>query len=256
VAPQPDPLLSCAVHFTRGSCPALAAKALARPLPGALSHIELAQWLDDIDDTGFRASLSILWQGFVRPTHLPRCIGKDVGGLEKAHRSACFSESPLDELARLVETRSLYGIGFYRDFLRTNGGQPVKYLEHDGTEAAWWAQEVSRRCVAAVDTEDPFWRETPFVDELALDPAEDTSWEKEWRVPGGLNFQPDDVAFVFLPEELHENARAFFTEHRANNTGPPYLARYLDARWDRKRIQHVLREPLAAQVASGPAPPR
>jgi hypothetical protein len=39
----------------------------------------------------------------------------------------------------------------------------------------------------------------------------------EWRVPGGLTFQPD-VAFVFLHEELHDNARAFFVEHRANNT--------------------------------------
>lgn len=245
VASQPDPLLGYAVHFTRGNHPAVAAKALARPLPRALSHIELVQWLDDIDDTGFRASLSILWQGFVRPTDLPCCVGKDVAGLEEAHRSACFSESPLDELARLVETRSLYGIGFRQDFLRINRGQPVKYLQHGSADAKWWSQEVSRRCGAVIDRKDPLWRDTPFVDELDSNPAEDTSWEKEWRVPGGLKFQPDDVVFVFLPEELHDNARAFFAEHRASNTGPAYLGRYLDPRWDRGHIQKLLTEPVA-----------
>jgi hypothetical protein len=253
VASQPDPLLGYAVHFTRGSCPAVAAEALARPLPGALTHIELLQWLDDIDDTGYRASLSILWQGFVRPTDLPRCVGRDVAGLEEAHRSACFSESPLDELARLIETRSLYGVGFRQDFLRINGGQPVKYIQYGGADSQRWAQEISRRRVATADAKDPFWQKTPFVDELDPDPAEDTSWEKEWRVPGGLKFQPDDVAFVFLPEELHDNARAFFAEHRANNTGPAYLGRYLDPRWDRARIQKVLTEPVGAAAGSGQA---
>lgn len=240
VASRLDPLLGYAVHFTRGNCPAVAAKALARQLPRDLTHVELVRWLDDIDDTGYRASLSILWQGFVRPTDLPRCVGKDVAGLEDAHRSACFSESPLDDLARLIETRSLYGIGFHQDFLRINRGQPVKYLQHGGADAQRWAQEISRRCVVKIDAKDSLWQITPFVDELDPDPAEDTSWEKEWRVPGGLEFQPDDVAFVFLPEQLHENARAFFAEHRANNSGPAYLGRYLDPRWDRERIEEVL----------------
>jgi hypothetical protein len=241
-------LLGFVVHFTRGNCPRAAAEALGRPLTGALTYIELLQWLDDIDDTGFRASLSILCQGFVRPTDLPRCVGRDVGGLEEAHRSACFSESPLDELSRLIDTRSLYGVGFRQDFLRINGGQRVKYVQPGGADAQRWVQEISRRCVAEADAEDPFWRKTPFVDELDSDPAEDTSWEKEWRVPGGLRFQPDDVAFVFLPEELHDNARAFFGEHRANNTGPAYLGRYLDPRWDRARIQEVLTESAAVWV--------
>jgi hypothetical protein len=244
VVAQPDPLLGYAVHFTRGNSTAVAAKALARPLPRALTHIELVQRLDDIDDTGYRASLSILWQGFVRPTDLPRCVGRDVAGLEQAHRSACFSESRLDELARLIATRSLYGIGFRQNFLRMNRGRPVKYLQPGSADARWWRQEISRRRFAEIDTKDSFWQTTPFVDELDPDPAEDTSWENEWRVPGGLNFQPDDVAFVFLPDELHDNARAFFTEHRANNTGPAYLGRYLDPRWSRQRIQEVLSEPV------------
>jgi hypothetical protein len=217
--------------------------------------MELIQWLNDIDDTGYRASLSILWQGFVRPTDLPLCVGKDVAELEDAHRSACFSESPLDELAALIEKRSLYGVGFHQAFLRINRGQPVKYLQHGGADAQWWAEEIRRRCVAEVDTKDPLWQKTPFVDELDPDPRKDTSWEKEWRVPGGLMFQPDDVAFVFLPEQLHDNARAFFGEHRANDSGPAYLGRYVDPRWDRERIQEDLTEPVGARATSGPALP-
>ncbi len=95
--------------------------------------------------------------------------------------------------------------------------------------------------------------EDAFVDELDPDPANDTSWEKEWRVPGGLKFLPDDVAFVFLPEELHDKARAFFAKHRADNSGPAYLGPYLDPQWDRERIQEILTEPVGACVTSEPA---
>lgn len=61
------------------------------------------------------------------------------------------------------------------------------------------------------------------------------------------------MAFVFLPEELHDSARAFFAEHRANNSGLAYLGRYLDPRWDRERIQEILTEPVSACVTSEPA---
>lgn len=254
---QPDPLRRYAVHFTRSRNGATAArKALARPQPTPLTHIELVQWLDDIDDTGYHTSLSILWEGFVRPTDLPLCVGKGIAGLKDAHRSACFSESPLDELSRLIETRSLYGIGFTQDFLRLNGGQPVIYLSHGGAEAQRWAQKVRSRCIPSVDANDPLWQETPFIDELGPDPANDTSWENEWRVPGGLKFDPCDVAFLFLPEHLHNNARAFFAEHRVNNSGPAYLGRYLDPRWDRERIEAALTEPLGAWDTSELALPR
>jgi hypothetical protein len=114
------------VHFTRGSDPADAAKALAQLMPAKPSRTELLEWLNTIDDAGYRASLSILWDGFVRPTGLPLCVGRDVPGLEEKHRSACFSETALNELARLISTRSLYGVGFRQSFLRDRGGRPVR----------------------------------------------------------------------------------------------------------------------------------
>jgi hypothetical protein len=237
---ESDRLLGHAVHFTRGSNPADAAKALAQPGPSKPSHIELLDWLNAIDDTGYRVSLSILWDGFVRPTFLPLCVGRNVPGLEENHRSACFSETALNELAPLISTRSVYGVGFRQDFLRERGGQRVRYIEPDTDEAERWRNLVRQRLVDGVDHDDPLWRDTPYVD--ILDPGHDTRWEQEWRVPGGLRFTPGDVAFVFLPAALHDKARRFFTEHRDANTGPAYLGPYLDPRWSRQQIEDALGE--------------
>ena len=63
-------------------------------------------------------------------------------------------------------------------------------------------------------------------------------------MPRGFHFEPDDVEFVFIPGELHDNARAFFAEHRRDNTGPGYLCRYIDPSWDGVRIQKVLSAPV------------
>lgn len=237
-----DPLRGYAVHFTRGSDPAGAEEALESPVPSQLSRIELSAWLDAIDDTGYRVSLSILWDRFVRPTCLPLCVGRKVQGVQEKHRSACFSETPLHELAKLIATRSLYGIGFHQSYLRKSGGRPVRYVQSNTDEAECWRAAVRQREVGGVNPDDPLWRDTPFVD--VLEPGVDSRWEEEWRVPGGLHFRPLDVAFVFLPEELHDGARTFFTEHRDKNTGPAYLGLYLDPRWSRREIEQKLDKAL------------
>ena len=65
-----------------------------------------------------------------------------------------------------------------------------------------------------IDPTDAVWAITPFVDY----PGEyggsqyRFEWEREWRVPGGLAFSPDDVAFLFIPEDLHAKARSFFDD--------------------------------------------
>ena len=74
-------------------------------------------------------------------------------------------------------------------------------------------------------------------------------------MPGGARFEPDDVAFIFLPEELHDNARSFFEEHRVNHTGPAYLCRYVDPRWSYARIARALSGPIPAPPAPRPFRP-
>jgi hypothetical protein len=237
-----DPLRGYAVHFTRGVAPDEAARARVNP-PAHPSHLELMAWLNAIDDTGFRSNLSILWEGRVRPTSYPMGVGRKAPEVDAGHRAACFSESPLDDLVQLVSTRSRYGLGFRQGVLGRHGGRPVQYLESGSAEALTFEQAVDDRIAAGVDPTDPFWADTPFID--IVRPHNSTSWEQEWRVPGGFDFAPDDVAFCFLPADLHGAARDFFEEHQAANTGPAYLGRYIDPLWDRATIECVLAVPAA-----------
>jgi hypothetical protein len=232
-----------AVHFTSPSLP----RPLEPPPPGSEKGISRAQLLHHIreiqaqDKTGYSNIMSILWEGRIEPFAEPHGAGKDVPEVADAHRSAALSEIPLHLLDRLVKHRSLYGIGFSQDFLVTRGGARVWYIEASGAPAQAIHRQVEHRVREGVDPADPFWQVTPFIE--FPDPSQpfaDWRWEREWRVPGGLRFKPSDVAFLFIPEALHDKARHFFADHHVANTGPAYLCPYVDATWDRERIQAQL----------------
>lgn len=58
-------------------------------------------------------------------TLIPGAEGFGIARREAAvadrHRSVCFSEIPLDQLSRLVQRRSLYGIAFRKSFILSQG---------------------------------------------------------------------------------------------------------------------------------------
>jgi hypothetical protein len=201
------------------------------------------------DTTGYWNSLSILGSGFIRPFADPHGAGKDVPEVADRHRSCALSEVPLHLLGRLINNRSLYGVGFHQGVLIRKGGARVWYVEDPGPVAAMIQRQVQARVDAGVDPGDSFWRITPFIDLPKPGSVwEDWRWEREWRVPGGLRFNPENVAFLFLPEESHKAARQFFVDHEAANTGPAYLCPYIDPRWHKDRIRKALTEvPLAAE---------
>ncbi len=187
--------------------------------------------------------MTILWDGVVRPFEEPHGAGKDVPEVAYSHRSAAFSEIPLHLLDRLVASRSEYGIGFSQEFLLANGGGRVWYLEAEGAPADAICRQVAERQNGIVEPGDPFWATTPFIEFPDSSRAyADWRWEREWRVPGGLRFSPDDVAFLFIPERFHADARRFFADHRAAHTGPAYLCPYIDVTWDRDRIRADMNE--------------
>jgi hypothetical protein len=232
-----------AVHFTSPSLP----RPLEPPPPGCEKGISRAQLLHHIreiqaqDKTGYSNIMSILWEGRIEPFAEPHGAGKDVPEVADAHRSAALSEIPLHLLDRLVKHRSLYGIGFSQDFLVTRGGARVWYIEAGGAPAQAIHRQVEHRVREGVDPADPFWHVTPFIEfPNPSQPFADWRWEREWRVPGGLRFKPSDVAFLFIPAALHDKARHFFADHHVANTGPAYLCPYIDATWDRERIQAQL----------------
>jgi hypothetical protein len=195
------------------------------------------------DTTGYWNSLSILGSGFIRPFADPHGAGKDVPEVANLHRSCALSEIPLHLLDRLTKARSLYGVGFHQSTLVRHGGARVWYVEDAGPMATKIEEQVQARVDEGVDPDDSFWRITPFIDFAKPDSSfEDWRWEREWRVPGGLSFEPEDVAFLLLPEEWHEAARQFFADHRFAHTGPAYLCPYIDPRWPREKIEQSLDE--------------
>ncbi len=161
---------------------------------------------------------------------------------EQTQKSACFSEIPLDLLDRLVKRRSSYGVGFRKDFLVRAGGAPVWYLEESSTIA----KAVRELRVAVRDAKDwgsPFWTLTPFIDEQWGGKSETKhrfEWEREWRVPGELGFGLDDVMFVFVPKQEHEDWNCFW-ENVTGGTGGSGLL-FVDPLWDENRLQDAFRE--------------
>jgi hypothetical protein len=199
----------------------------------------------------YEVMLKILWEGRIAPTG-PLGAARKLTELGDSQRSACFSEIPLDLLARLIERRSLYGIGFRQDFLVDHGGARVWYLDKGGPAAESFQALVRDAMTGGIDPTDALWRITPFVDY----PGEyggtqyRFEWEREWRVRGDLAFGPDDVAFLFIPEALHGTARSFFEDHLRENTGPAYLCPYVDPTWDMTRIQAALASVATTAIAA------
>jgi hypothetical protein len=212
------------------------------PLPsGIAGHLELVRRIRTEDTTGYHNVMSILGEGYIRPFEDPHGAGADIPELAELHRSAALSEIPLHLLDRLTEHRSLYGVGFRQEFVLQRGGSRVWYLEEGGNGASAVQALVDSRQHAGVDPDDPLWRITPFIEfPRPGEPFQDWRWEREWRVPRGLRFEPADVAFLFIPEMYHEKARQFFVDAEADNAGPAYLCPYIDPCWDRSRITAAL----------------
>lgn len=185
--------------------------------------------------------LEILVSQELRPGPSAFGAGRGLEALGDSQRCVCFSEIPLDLLGRLVARRSVYGVGFMDALLVLNGGARVWYLDKEGSAAADFNALKYQR-LKHFDREDPFWRLTPFVDFPGQYGGSryQFEWEREWRVPRGLHFTTEDVAFLFIPEDLQDSARGFFVEAEREGRGPNYSCPYLDPRWDMERIQEAL----------------
>ena len=61
------------------------------------SHPAFMRWLNDIDDTGFSASLGILWDGFIRPQDLLSMAGGPVQYLKATSAAAADMTRDISE---------------------------------------------------------------------------------------------------------------------------------------------------------------
>jgi hypothetical protein len=175
--------------------------------------------------------------------------------IAESHRCVCLSEIPLDQLDRLVEKRSQYGIGFRKTFLAEEGGVRVWYIDKEeagGRAVRAYVSSEAERAEKAWDATDPIFNLTPFIDPIGeyAYGSYRFDWEREWRVRTELRFGVEDVPFLFIPGELHGKAFEFFEDVERENTGPAYLCPYIDPLWPDDKIQAAL-----ATVAPPPAPP-
>ena len=161
-----------------------------------------------------------------------------------AQEAVCFSEIPLDRLDRLIERRSKWGVGFRQEVLFAAGGGRVWYVDK-GTALARSVEALMREDTTGhgfAPTDDPIWKLTPFID-LPGEYGHSQyrfEWEREWRVPGEMRFSPEQVAFLFIPEEWHGAARGFYDMARAENIGPAFDCPFLDPLWPQDRLQAAL----------------
>lgn len=183
----------------------------------------------------YDAMMGILAAGTIEArTAFGAATNLDLGA---SQLSACFSEIPLDVLARLVARRSLFGIGFHQTLLIAKGGGRVWYLDPGTPQKEAFYRTVTEAMKGGINQDDPVWQLTPFVDYTA--PNYRFEWEREWRLPGGLRFTPDEVAFLFVPDEFHNAARAFLA-NGGDGAGPAYRCPILDPRWDDEQVQATL----------------
>lgn len=132
--------------------------------------------------------------GFSWARKIPEVAGR--------HYSVCFSEVPLDNLERLIHSHGNYGIGFTKDFVRSNQGARVWYVDQ-GSLQARQLNELLEDLRRRKDFNHPMWDLTPFVD-LVMRGRYEWDWEREWRVRGDLHFALSDIAFTVTPEGIEE----------------------------------------------------
>jgi Putative abortive phage resistance protein AbiGi, antitoxin len=191
--------------------------------------------------TAYDNMMSICWERRLRAKNRFG-IARKIAPEWPPQNVVCFSDIPLHLMSRLAKKRGDYAIGFKKEAILKQGGGPMWYVEKDTTTAQQIRALIDRATESTSQVPDPIWFLTPFIDVTGNYPTGTYrfEWEREWRKREDFIFDTDDVAFLVLPEHLHSAARAFFTEHERENTGPAYLCPYLDANWNRARVSAAL----------------
>lgn len=120
-------------------------------------------------------------------------------------KTVCFSETPLHEIKSFYQAttakRNLYrkfGLAFRTEVIRGKGGNPVLYIDSRKKNLI---QQLD-----SMTTNHNQWKDFyPYFETFGpqvLYPANtsDFRWEREWRMPGHLNFTFNEIAFGICPE--------------------------------------------------------
>jgi hypothetical protein len=106
------------------------------------------------------AFYSILLTGIINAT-APSGIARDLANMNQ--NAAGFSEIPVQEVDRLANRYSAFGLGFHHNALVRQGGARVWYVELDRQVAAHLAA-LKDHHAQMNDPTDPFWAIAPFIE--------------------------------------------------------------------------------------------
>ena len=162
----------------------------------------------------------------------------------------CFTEVPLTELhllTRQIQGRDIelsdYGFVFSREFLVAQGAQPAIYINSYGGDTS--TREAADRIELAKRQEfrkGKLRRLLPYLN--AMHERYDFTWEREWRVVGDMEFAPEDIVCVTLPEDGEEELKREFLEDGVPIISPGWSTERIVSEFsDQARRAQRLREP-------------
>lgn len=170
--------------------------------------------------SSYESMMNILSSGSIKPSGPFGELNKLPNYLVK---TVCLSEKPFDSLSKLSTRRgSKFGLAFTKEFIISKGGNRVWYVEKKSP------QYTSLQRMASSDNN--LLELAPFIEIVSNNQNErsDFDWEREWRVTGHISFLPEDVKYLFIPSDSHEQARTFFNDAQSENLGPNYQCLYID----------------------------
>ncbi len=110
--------------------------------------------------------------------------------LANSPEAVCFTECIWGALVELADTAySPYGVVFRKKLIYERGGGPALYVRGDTLKAV--REKIPTELEAMVTPFDP---EAHLIENVPLDWAH----EREWRLPGPLKFEPNDISHVIV----------------------------------------------------------
>jgi hypothetical protein len=190
-------------------------------------------------------------------------------------RAVCFTETPLEHawmMCKPIADRRFrfngYGLAFTKTFARSQGVNPVWYLDISQRGREWLTQPINRLVDAAVTSaarqnmgatdasalaSADILRLTPFIEQMGPTKGsrKEFWWEREWRHVGDFTFDPDHIVVAFAPEDQQASLRA---ELKKVTASAYEGVTFVDVNWGLERIIGALANVDKADL--GPFPQR
>ena len=190
----------------------------------------------------------------------PHCLheGKMPEEVKLDFSVCCFTEVPLTELhllTRQIQGRDIelsdYGFVFSREFLVAQGAQPAIYINSYGGDTS--TREAADRIYELAKRQEfrkgKLRRLLPYLN--AMHERYDFTWEREWRVVGDMEFAPEDIVCVTLPEDGEEELKREFLEDGVPIISPGWSTERIVSEFsDQARRAQRLREPKKRRTRS------